>query len=185
MDVPCSPSVRALYAWEIQEARRVFGVGLAYERVRIHECTAWPNTINRIGARLKGMQYSGAPNAITLGNHCYFPVKLLDAPVPVEHPGHSLLPWLMHELTHAWQFQKMGWRYLGMALSAQMRYGAKAYDFGGEQGLLSAARAGKKLADFNLEQQGDIASTYYARLSRGQDVSAWQTYILQIQGQFD
>jgi hypothetical protein len=172
-----------LYAWEIQEARHVFGIGLAYERVRIHECTAWPNTINRIGTRLKGMQHSGAPNAITVGNHCYFPVRLLETLVPVDHPSHHLILWLIHELTHAWQFQKLGWRYLGMALSAQMRYRAKAYDFGGEEGLLKAIQQGLKLADFNLEQQGDIASAYYARLCRGQDVSAWGPYIAEIQGQ--
>ena len=181
MDTPCSPSIRPLYAWEIQEARLVFGPGLAYERVRIHECTAWPNTINRIGMRLKGIQNTGAPNAITLGNHCYFPVKLLETIVPVGHPNHYLIPWLIHELTHAWQYQKLGWRYLRMALSAQMRFGAKAYDFGGEGGLLKAIQEGLKLADFNLEQQGDIASTYYSRLSKGHDVSAWQPYISEIQ----
>ncbi len=44
------------------------------------------------------------------------------------------------------------------ALQAQLSQGAQAYDFGGEAGLVDAFQQGKKLADFNLEQQGDICS---------------------------
>jgi hypothetical protein len=181
MNAECSPSVRPLYAWEIREARRVFANQLTYERVRIHECNSLPDTINRIGTRLKGMEYTGAHNAITLGNHVYFPIRLLETLVPVGRLDFYLLPWLMHELTHVWQFQHMGWRYLGLALSAQFRLGGKAYEYGGEAGLVEANQKGWTLADFNLEQQGDIVSYYYTRLRREEDVSAWMPYINEIQ----
>jgi hypothetical protein len=138
--------------------------------------------INAIGLRLKRMPPSDAHNAITLGNHLYFPVKLVAQSVDVDHPEHYKICWLIHELTHAWQYQHLGWRYLGMALDAQLRYGKNAYDFGGEAGLVRAHQQGWKLADFNLEQQGDIASSYYKKMSQGQDTRAWQPYIQEIQG---
>lgn len=178
----CKPSVRPLYAWEITEARRVFANQLNYERVRIHECASWPNFINRVGMRLKGMDVSkAAPNAITLGNHCYFPVRLLEVPVPSGDSEHYKICWLMHELTHAWQFQQLGWRYLAMALYAQIRYKSTAYQYGGANGLIESFKAGHKLAFFNLEQQGDITRDYYQRLCVSEDVSAWLPYIHQIQ----
>ena len=181
MDTTCTPSVRNLYAWEIQEAKRVFAAQLQYERIRIHECAAWPNTINRIGTRLKGMEYTGSPNAITLGNNCYFPVRLPSDLVEASDPQFYKLPWLIHEMTHAWQYQHMGWRYLVMALTTQLREGAQAYDYGGEGGLLNSLQQGWKLSHFNLEQQGDITSHYYARIRRDQNVDAWQPYIDEIQ----
>ncbi|MEW5871136.1 MAG: hypothetical protein AB1894_17810 [Chloroflexota bacterium] len=174
--------VRSLYAWEVQEARRVFAASLQYERVRVHENTGWPDSVNQLGMRLKGIK-STVPvhNAITLGNHCYFPVQLLVDPVPVGHPDHGSFCWLIHELTHAWQYQHMGWRYLGLALYAQFRYGAQAYVYGEEEGLRQRQREGWKLSNFNLEQQGDIARNYYERLCTGQDVSAWLPFITDLQ----
>lgn len=181
MESKPSPIARSLYAWEIQEARLVFGNQLQYDRVRVHEFTTWPNTLNRLGTRLKRMQYVEAPNAITLGNHCIFPIKLLDQLVSVDHPEYYKFPWLIHELTHIWQYQQLGWGYLFMSLEAQFRFKAEAYIFGGEQGLLNGIQRGARLADFNLEQQGEITRTYYQRLKQGQDVSAWMPFIEEIQ----
>lgn len=183
MDTQCAPSVRALQAWEIQEARRVFADGLVYERVRVHECTTWPNKIHRIGSWIQRQPYSGIPNAITLGDHCYFPVRMLTTNVPASDPEFYKLPWLIHELTHAWQYQRMGWGYLLKALRTQVRMGAQAYDFGGEQGLLTRRQEGWTFTDFNLEEQGEIASSYYKRLTREAEVGAWLPFITEIQQQ--
>lgn len=177
----CKPLVRPLYAWEIRAAQRVFGHQLRYDRVRIHECVTWLENLDRLGARLKGVPYTGSPSAITLGYHIYFPEPLVSVPPPPEHPDHRKVCWLIHELTHAWQYQWMGWRYLVLALQAQFRLGASAYDFGGEAGLTLCSLRGGSLADFNLEQQGDIARSYYDRLVRGQDTTAWQPFIAQLQ----
>ena len=75
----------------------------------------------------------------------------------------------------------MGWRYLAMALYAQMRYKGAAYQYGGEKGLLESFKSGRLLNSFNLEQQGDITRDYYQRLCVAGDVSAWLPYIHQIQ----
>jgi hypothetical protein len=174
-------SVRPMYAWEIVEAQKVFAVGLNYGRVCIHENNTWTNAMDRLGRKLKGMPPVEVNNALTLGNHCYFPVKLLDQFVPVDHPENYKLGWLIHELTHAWQYQHMGWRYLWLALSAQFRQKGAAYNFDGEDGLKKRHREAWTLQKFNLEQQGDIARTYYDRVCRGVDASAWQPFIDEFQ----
>lgn len=182
MSEACQSSVRRLFAWETQEARRVFLDQLDYDAVRVHECVAWPDRINRIGTWIKRMPPPLQHNAVTLGNHCYFPVPLLKEPVQPNDPQLKLFSWLIHELTHAWQFQKMGWRYLALALQAQVREGSEAYQFGDEDGLIKAFQQGRKFGDFNLEQQGDIVRFYYERIARGQDIQAWRPFIAQLQG---
>ncbi len=175
------PTVRPMYDWEIAEARKVFAGGLIYTHIRIHECTSWTNAMDRLGRKLKGMPPADVNNALTLGNHCYFPIRLLDQAVPVGHPENYKLGWLIHELTHAWQYQHLGWRYLWLALSAQFRQKGAAYNFDGEDGLKKRHRDAWTLQKFNLEQQGDIARTYYDRLSHGLDVSAWLPYVEEFQ----
>jgi type VI secretion system secreted protein VgrG len=182
MSEPCPPIVRRLMAWEIQEARRVFLDQVDYQEVRVHECATWPDQINRLGTWIKRMPPPDRHNAITLGNHCYFPVPLLkEQPVPGDGTL-WLFSWLIHEMTHVWQYQKMGWRYLAMALRAQVGEGAEAYAFGDETGLAEAFAQGRKFGDFNLEQQGDIARNFYERIARGQDVKVFNPFIAQLQG---
>jgi len=180
MDTPCKPSIRPMYAWEIQEARRVFGSSLRYEQVRIHECATWPNTINRIGTRLKGMEYVEVHNAITLGNHCYFPIKLLEMPAPLGHPEHYKIGWLIHELTHAWQYQHIGLRYLTRALAAQFKYKELAYEYGGAEGLTQRRQEGWSFHNYNPEQQGNITQGFYYRKRKGWDLTAWEPYIADV-----
>jgi hypothetical protein len=170
-------TVRPLFAWEIQEARRVFAGELNYEAVRIHENAAWLKSLHKIGSWLKRVHNDPEPKAITMGNHCIFPGKLYDTLPPNEAREISRVGWLIHELTHVWQFQRMGWRYLFQALVAQFRLRDHVYDFGGEAGLVESHSIGWKLIDFNLEQQGDIARTYYQALRDGKEVSAWQPFI--------
>lgn len=177
----CRAFTRKLFAWEVQEARRVFAGQIHYERVRVHECSPFPNWANRVGSRLKGVNPPSAPIAITLGNHCYFPVRLPEFFIPPGHSEHFKIPWLIHELTHVWQYQRLGWRYLPQALKAQFRHGAEAYNFGGEEGLLERLAQGARFADFNLEQQGDIARSYYERLVQGKTTAAWDRFIADVQ----
>ena len=119
-------------------------------------------------------------NAITLGNHCFFPVALPKSPPPDGDPQSYKLDWLVHELTHAWQYQKMGWIYLYKALRAQLRDKAQAYDFGGEKGLLKSRSKQIPFKKFNPEQQGNITQEYYVRLRAGEDTSAWDPFIEEI-----
>jgi hypothetical protein len=174
--------VRKLYAWEIEEFYPVFAGSLMYDQVRIHENSTWPDDIDRLGRRLKGIPPPGenSHNAVTLGNHCYFPVRLPEAPLPIGDPQSYKLDWLVHELTHAWQYQKMGWAYLLKALRAQFRDKEKAYDYGGESGLLKSRQKSIPFKNFNPEQQGNITQAYYVRRRAGRDTSAWDAYIKEI-----
>ncbi|MFC2025715.1 hypothetical protein ACFLUC_00810 [Chloroflexota bacterium] len=178
----CKSLVRTLYSWEIEEARSVFGNQLVYDRIRIHECTKWTNSISKFGTKLKQTTYHKVPNAVSLGNHCYFPINLPVQNVPANHPDHYKICWLIHELTHIWQFQRMGWWYLTKALYTQIRLGVSAYEFGGEKGLFHRYIEGWRLDTFNLEQQGDIARSYYERKSIGKDVRAWVPFIDEFHG---
>ena len=64
---------------------------------------------------------------------------------------------LMHELTHVWQFEHMGGRYIPDALAHN---DLADYDYGGVAGLTAALAAGKGLLDFNVEQQAKIVEDY-------------------------
>ena len=176
-EVECKPSVRSLYSWEVNEASRVFSENLKYEKIRIFECVSTTDVFEQLGQRLKGLKPHPSHNAITIGNNCIFPVKLLERPVTPDHPNFYLISWLIHELTHAWQYQHMGWRYLFEALRTQLTLKEKAYDFGHRDGLKSRKREGWSIKKFNMEQQGDICRSYYDRLSKGKDVSDWLPFI--------
>lgn len=175
------PFVRRLYGWEIEEARRVFGNSMQFGNIRIHECSSWTNYFNQLTTWLRHLQRPLEDNAITLGNHCYFPVRLPDRLLHANQPDFYKLPWLMHELTHVWQYQRMGWSYFFRAVSAQLRNGSRAYKYGGAESLDQIYRQGFLLRDFNLEQQGEIIRDYYWRLMGGQDIRAFQPFIDQLQ----
>src|SRR3972149_3208236 len=172
-------AVRKLYPWEIEEAKLVFADSLDYEHVRVHERATWTDAIHRLGHFLRGKPVpDGEHNAITLGNRCFFPVSM---PKEFTGPGDRLgMCWLMHELTHAWQYQHTGWLYLAKALWVQGRDGQQGYEFGGAQGLREARAKNWTLRDFNPEQQGNIAMTYwlYRRTQQPADgLSAWEPFI--------
>ena len=171
---------RALSSSERDEASRVFALSLRLEAIHVHEGVRWTSTLARWHARLRGLPPPSA-NAITLGNHVYMPTPLDTIPARLEAGDLNDMGWLIHELTHAWQFQHAGWVYLAQALGEQMRLGPKAYDYGGEAGLRAAHAAGHGLSQFMREQQAEMARDYYFALKRGRDVSAWQPYVLEIQ----
>ena len=166
---------RVLSPTERAEVELVFGAGLDYTRVSVVENTPLPNWIADIGRSAK-------PNAITPGTVSYFPETLQTSADVIAAGSLRGITWLIHELTHQWQYQHLGWRYLAAAVSVQLREGAQAYNYQREypsrEAALRAARdVGRRLATFNMEQQGDIARDYYALLKQGQDVSAWEPFV--------
>ncbi|MCU0346552.1 MAG: hypothetical protein MUC59_06400 [Saprospiraceae bacterium] len=66
----------------------------------------------------------------------------------------------IHELVHVWQYQEMGAAYMSRALRAQRT--KEGYNYGGVEQLREARQRGAQLTDFNLEQQADIVSDYFA-----------------------
>ena len=170
---------RSLSRIEIREAKLVFGNSLKYTVIRVHEEVGFPNWIARIGAALS-RQPKPPNNAITLGNHLYFPVTLHTSDEDIDGLELGDISWLMHELTHAWQFQHVGIRYLIDAIKAQMRLGESVYDFGGKKGLEEAHQNQMSFNSFNPEQQGDIVRYYYLGLKSGENVEAWMPFISEV-----
>ena len=173
-------TTRLLSTAERDEASRVFGLSLRLEAVRLDEGVRWTSTVAGWHARLRGLPPPSA-HAITLGYHVYMPVVLETSQARIVSGDINDMGWLIHELTHAWQFQHVGWAYLAQAIGEQVRLGPKAYDYGGEAGLRAAHAAGLRFAHFKREQQADMARDFYFALKRGRDVSAWQPYMLELQ----
>lgn len=170
---------RKLSTKERDAAQLVFADNLTYDRIWIYEDTPLPLWIARIGALIsKGK--TPARNAITLGNRTYFSDVLHTSPFDIQNMKLSDMAWLIHELTHVWQYQHIGSRYLYDAIRVQIRLGKDAYDYGSEDGLKDAYASGKTLLEFNPEQQGEIARDYYLRIKEEKDVSAWEPFILEL-----
>ncbi len=168
-------SVRALRAEELAEVEKVFTVGLEVSPICVNEGSSLPNLIGRIGAVFRRT----APptlNAITIGNTCYFPLELV-----TNQPEHANwlrdMGWLMHELTHAWQYQHDGIRYLFEAVFKSPTYQYAPTGEPVDSALKDFSKAGKVFRDFNREQQGDIVRDYYFYLKQNADISAWDTYL--------
>ena len=147
---------RLLTTPEATEARRVFGESLPYDRTFVSETSTWTNTVDDFGQRLRG-QKRQSDNAITLWDTSHFPVPLKTSQKDIDSGNVWHMAWLIHELTHQWQYHRLGWPYLFRALGTQLSQGRDGYKYSVE---------GKaRLAEFNLEQQGDIARDYYFALA--------------------
>ena len=150
---------RALAEHEIREARLVFADALDYQRVVVVESWPWMQRLTR------------AETAFCLGNRTIFPrpinTRMLDD-----------MSWLIHEMTHVWQFQTRGWVYLIEALWAQFKLGgAAAYNYGGQAGLEAASLTDASIHNFNPEQQGDIAKHYYRLFKLRRNKEAWEPFV--------
>jgi hypothetical protein len=148
-------NARPLSSTEKTEATKVFGTSLDLDEVTVAEAPI-----------MAAFGYARAlPGAI------YFP------PGTFKLPPTEFMPWLIHELTHAWQYQHgvTVWETIFHAIRGR-------YDYGGEAGLVTARREGKRFRDFNTEQQADICKDYYKRQRDGLDTSAWDPYIAEVRG---
>jgi hypothetical protein len=134
-------STRPMNGMEVAEAGRVFAGSIDFAQVRIDEGSA----IASIGAVLQGTSGMG----VTLAHTINFNRRI----------GMGDMAWLVHELAHVGQYTYAGLRYIGEAIHAQATGG---YGYGGGPAL-----AGKDLADFNREQQGDILRDYFEQVVHG------------------
>ncbi len=151
---------RPLHRWEIQLAREIFGDSINYRRVRI-------DSYSLLGPMQK--------------QFCYVSFYFINSWGPMENST------LLHELTHIWQYEKLGAVYMPRAIKAQ--WSKKGYNYGGVTALRRYLRRGKNFLSFNLEQQGDIVSDYY-RIRDGyrprwgnanrQDLAVYERFIQQL-----
>jgi len=88
---------------------------------------------------------------------------------------------LIHELTHLFQYHHVGSRYLGEAIYYLVTTQRDCYQYGGASGLKSSWQQGKKLCQFNREQQAQIIQDYFEKIQAEQDVSAYLPYVVQLQ----
>ncbi|MGH2533451.1 MAG: hypothetical protein ACRDJW_14225 [Thermomicrobiales bacterium] len=65
---------------------------------------------------------------------------------------------MVHELTHVYQYEKVGSLYIGQAIHAQVTAG---YNYGGKAGLAQRRATGQTLRDLNREQQAQLAEDYF------------------------
>lgn len=174
---------RPLSQSEIAQAQLVFGSSLDYTHAFVSEDASWPDWVDKLGAGLqKTMRNPDDHNAITIGQTSYFPITLDTRSETIVAGNLRDMAWLVHELTHQWQYRHVGWSYLTGALSVQLRLGRMAYNYQGayhtvDAALVAAHAEGKRLAEFNLEQQGDIARDYYYRLKQGLNCGPWEPFI--------
>jgi hypothetical protein len=133
---------RPLTAREASLARSVFGDRIDYSQVRL-STRAWGR------------------HAIAFGSRLTFPPGC-PAPADFADEGPAMQAWLVHELTHVWQFQTAPWRTLGSwaATVARGGYGR------GRSGYRYALPLGA-WDDYNLEQQASIVEHAFLLRERG------------------
>ena len=131
---------RTLTTGEINMARSVFGRGIDYSKVWVHHGGWW---------LFMGMQDKNT--AVTPNGEMYYPKNLYQhnfASSSID-PGWRAL--FIHEMAHVWQYQ-MGYPVKWKGLTVTSR-GPSAYVY--------RLKPDSRLADFNMEQQGNIMSDYY------------------------
>lgn len=84
---------------------------------------------------------------------------------------------VVHEIIHVYQYERAGSRYFAEALLGQHEDG---YDYGGPEGLKLALHQGKRLRNFNREQQAQIAQDYFAAIRTRGDLTPYEPFIHQM-----
>ena len=87
---------------------------------------------------------------------------------------------IAHELTHVYQYERIGSRYLGEAVYMLLKTKRNCYDYGGRSGLNYACSAGGHYSDYNREQQAMIVQDYYTLQQIGADTSAYKPFITEL-----
>lgn len=135
---------RKLSPYELEQAKKVFGNSIDYWRIHINEGSWWA----KIGAKRISKPHLGFVLFHTV--HFSRTINCQDSTKD--------MAWLIHELVHISQMEQMGSSYIIEALYAQKKWG---YKYCQPEELSQW-----KLAQFNLEQQADIARHYWLFLHK-------------------
>jgi hypothetical protein len=133
---------RPLTSGEIAMARLVFADAIDYSRVAVHDRGYFPF----------GLQHR--QTAVTPNGSMYFPKDCFEEDFSARGIGSQM--WFMHELTHVWQFQLGYWVKMRGAIRVGLAYGY-------------TLAPGRRLADYNMEAQGNIIADYFALGFRGSE----------------
>jgi Subtilase family len=133
------PETRALTPSEIKLAKSVFGNSINYSLVRLDEAAKTVDWTKQI----KGFTN---PRPFTT--------------------FHTINAWgklknetLIHELTHVWQYEHGGAKYITQALAVNSN--SSGYDYKGVSNLRKLKAAHKGMSSFNPEQQAKIVEEYF------------------------
>jgi len=122
------------------------------------------SSINFADVRVVVTTVVAAPT--TLGNH-------------IRTPQRDMEPWvLIHELTHVWQYQTQGTRYISMSACAQLR---AAIASGDRNAAYDYAPGQRNITDYGAEQQASIVEDWFKKPSLRTDES-YMRYISQVRG---
>jgi len=131
---------------EANNAKSILGSNaIKYEKVRIAESGLVGFILNILGNP-----------AVTTFHTINLPKK---GGLERNEPNHGLET-VIHELTHVFQFEHLGSRYITECLIAQHQEDYDCYNYGGAEGLRQARDAGKSLKGFDREQQASIVEGY-------------------------
>jgi hypothetical protein len=86
----------------------------------------------------------------------------------------------MHELTHVYQYERVGSRYLGEAIYMLIKTKRNCYSYGGAEGLHVDRQGGKCYKEFNREQQAQIVQDYFTRRQDDQDITAYEPFLIEV-----
>ena len=110
------------------------------------------------------------------GGRAFTTFHTVNVPTTGDHQR-SNVDILLHELVHVYQYERAGSRYFAGALLAQREEG---YGYGGEDGLRRAHADGKRMCDFNREQQAQIAQDYFMYCRHGAEAEAYEPFIAEL-----
>lgn len=88
---------------------------------------------------------------------------------------------LVHELTHVYQYERVGTRYMTEAISVLIATRRDCYAYGGAVGLTQAHGQQIPMASFNREQQAQIVQDYFTLWAAEEDVTAYLPYMKEVQ----
>ncbi len=90
------------------------------------------------------------------------------------------LPILVHELTHVYQYECVGSRYLGEAIYLLITTKRDCYVYGGREGLKTAVSSHKSFAHYNREQQAQLVQDFFTLKQQGLDTAPYEPFIHQM-----
>lgn len=114
------------------------------------------------------------------GNLAFATWRTINIPKTGRHTRQNQ-PLIAHELTHVYQYELIGSRYLGEAIYMLIKTKRDCYNYGGRDGLFLATSSGVHYCDYNREQQAMIVQDYCTLRETGADVSAYQPFINELQ----
>lgn len=145
---------RPLTEEETAAARQSFGDKLDYSKVKIvtgENLTWFADKVLTKSYRFSDGKITSGPAGVTLGNRIYFPN---DSATGKTHYSFSTgSAWFIHEMTHTYQYNTQGIKYMFKSMIGQMKQGDDFYKY--------QLESGKAFSEYNVEQQARLVEHYH------------------------